>query len=501
MKRLIALLVLWSSTVNASGLESIAPRELFARMEGDARAIAIHREGLMRTVAFAKSRNDVFLNNQRTALPSRESKEIARSTWASFLEYQLALDSTRLYYSDFHTLENAAREKAFLLHYAAFAAQYRSALDLVERLDGNEALDVLLNEPLPQSGVGKGSFAELKFRYLNVARATELTALETIRISIGGSLLPDVRRQIDADRDAILRHGKGKGQLLTAKNAFKVAKATTFSAVFPVQAGISEWMGDTRVARVNRSLITRQQIEALTPKLEPGDILIERREWYLSNIGLPGYWPHVAFYIGTPEERKRYFDDAGVREWAASKGATDFDNLLRSSYATAYAHHLEPENGHPTRIIEAISEGVVFTSIEHSADADAVAVLRPRLSRKDKAIAIARAFAYAGRPYDFNFDFVSDDALVCTELVYKAFEPSSAYSGLRFPVVEILGRQATPANEIVRMFDADHGSPRQQFDLIAFLDGNDRLKKAVPASEAAFRESWKRPKWHTVAAK
>jgi len=69
-----------------------------------------------------------------------------------------------------------------------------------------------------------------------------------------------------------------------------------------------------------------------------------------------------------------------------------------------------------------VSEGVVFTSAEHSiGEADSVAVLRPRLTPDQIRQVIARAFSHAGKPYDFDFDFFSGDRLVCTEVVYRAF--------------------------------------------------------------------------------
>ena len=56
----------------------------------------------------------------------------------------------------------------------------------------------------------------------------------------------------------------------------------------------------------------------------------------------------------------------------------------------------------------------------------------------EKAAAILRAFGYVGRPYDFNFDFRTDAALLCSELVYKPYKPSPGRQGLRFPLVEVI---------------------------------------------------------------
>ena len=129
---------------------------------------------------------------------------------------------------------------------------------------------------------------------------------------------------------------------------------------------------------------------------------------------------------------------------------------------------------------------------------DSLAVLRPRLSKPEKAQALLRAFHYAGRPYDFNFDFATDAELVCTELVYKAYEPAYGFTGLKFPLTEMLGRKLLPANEIARQFDAQAGTSEQQFDLVIFLDGQERKRNATEASLTDFRSSWKRPKWHVL---
>ena len=145
--------------------------------------------------------------------------------------------------------------------------------------------------------------------------------------------------------------------------------------------------------------------------LQPGDILLERRNWYVSNAFLPGYWPHAALYVGTTDDLKRLGLDRDPRVQAfwEAYSATDPD-------------------GHQHVIIEALSEGVVFGSLEHSiGGADSAAVLRPNLSPEEIKEAIARAFSHAAKPYDFEFDFTSRDKLVCTEVVFRAYQPAEKW--------------------------------------------------------------------------
>ena len=285
-------------------------------------------------------------------------------------------------------------------------------------------------------------------------------------------------------------------------NAGNVVRKLGDRLSFPVFTGVSEWMGDTKVLRQDRTLISQPQIAALRPRLKPGDILLERREWYMSNVGLPGFWSHAALYVGTPEERRAFFADPDVRRWVIERGEAsgDFERLLKRQSPPAYPLALKTqEHGHVPRVLEAMSEGVVFTTIEHSAAADSLAVLRPRLPLVEKAQAVARAFRYMGRPYDFHFDFQTDSALVCTELVYKAYEPAPpGLRGLRLRLQEIVGRTAIPANGFARQYDEENGS---QFDLVLFLDGQERPGRAVEASAAEFRRSWRRPKWHVLVQK
>jgi hypothetical protein len=362
-------------------------------------------------------------------------------------------------------------------------------LELLDRLDRNPDLQPGLNEPVPELGSPKGTYARMRFRFLNTGRGTEFAALGLIDEDTRRAAPPALAAGIAEDRAALWRYGAGRGSVMTVTNALQVVQRAGFAAWFPVQAGIADWMGDTRLLPKDRALVSPAQVAALGTVLEPGDLLLARREGYLSNMGIPGFWPHSVLYVGTPEERRRALADPDVVAWVQARGQADgdFEALLARTHPAAYGRAVAADGGVPRRALEAISEGVAFTTLDHAAGADHVAALRPRLPAVEKAAALLRAFGYAGRPYDFDFDFRTDAALVCSELIYKAYEPGPGRQGLRLPLVEVLGRPVLPPSEIVRLFDVELGTPAAQLELVRFLDGRQAAGPAVERDVEAFR--------------
>jgi hypothetical protein len=241
--------------------------------------------------------------------------------------------------------------------------------------------------------------------------------------------------------------------------------------IYKGQSKIATWLGDTRL--VSRPpFISLEQIEQISEKIKPGDIILERRNWYLSNPWLPGFWPHSALYVGRVQD---------LREL----GIADHPAVMK---------HLKPytkqaKDGQEYTVIEAVSEGVVLNSLEHSALADYVAVLRPRVTNEQKAAAIAQAFTHLGKPYDFNFDFDDTDKLVCTQLVYLCYQGM-----LTFELKRILGRNTLPANEIALKYAAERGSAQRQLDFVLFLDAVPEEGRALFVDEEEFCLSVKRPR-------
>ncbi|HWI56939.1 MAG TPA: hypothetical protein VNZ22_06920, partial [Bacillota bacterium] len=313
MKQLVLVLV-WLTAGSLFGAEiqplyKLDPAEREARLAADAQAVLLHRQSLREVFTYMASRPDLFPTQaaKDSALMRREQKEAVWTTWQRFLDCLLALDSLEGYHAQFARLKGAAKEDSFFIGYSAMLTRYRAALEFIDHAEFNPELDKILNDPVPELGLPAGTYSKLKFRYLNVAIATEFTAREVLMKTLPGQRLSAVREAIRADTEYVWQAGRGRGPVLTAKNALKIVQNGAHSAWFPVQAGVAEWMGHTKVYRPQRSLISPTQIRQFQPKLLPGDILLERREWYLSNIGLPGFWSHAALYVGTPEERRAFF--------------------------------------------------------------------------------------------------------------------------------------------------------------------------------------------------
>jgi len=141
--------------------------------------------------------------------------------------------------------------------------------------------------------------------------------------------------------------------------------------------------------------VTAEVIAKLKTQLRPGDVFVTRHDDAMSNLFLPGFWPHGALYIGTQDERK-------------SMGLESFHDGTRQS-------------DEAVNILEAKKDGVLLREIEETLAVDAFTVLRPKLTQAEIKAALTKGLSHAGKLYDFVFDFGTADRLVCTEVIYRAF--------------------------------------------------------------------------------
>jgi hypothetical protein len=487
-----------------------APGALWSRPPADldrlsAADVARLRQAAARleaAVHAAEARKDLLLTPRIDGLRA-EDRQAMRALWADFLEPLLALDELKHRYSGFWGIDYRAHPvlhaRGFGLAYAALCLEVEAGLRLVALLGDAKVAPGLFDEASPETGLPAGTFAAFRKQ---LTRAGDLSSVPVgdgwFHLWIDRHLQgATADKAFAAEVNGWARRAKAAlgpaAALSAARNAGDVLKGEAFKRWFPVQRDVAEWMGDTRVVAEGRRLISDAQIAEMRKALRPGDVVVERRNWYLSNVGLPGFWPHAVMFVGTPDDIRALFDqDPETRK----RFGTFSEHLARKHPKAWAAFSGKDAQGHPHTIIEAVSEGVLFSSVEHSLGADYVGALRPRLPLPVIAQAVDKAFGYFGRPYDFNFDFGTDDQLVCSELVIKAYEPTTPDGpGLRVPFVTVAGRRTVPPTELVRAFGREAGKATRQLDFVYFLDGREREKRAVVGTAETLAQTVTRPKW------
>ncbi len=166
--------------------------------------------------------------------------------------------------------------------------------------------------------------------------------------------------------------------------------------------------------------ITARQREELMRLARPGDVFITRHDDAMSNLFLPGFWPHAALYTGTREQLEAVI---GV-----------MPPSLRVRYRDT------------TRFLEAKKDGVRLRDAEETLALDACLVLRPPLADGPLGEALTRALSHEGKLYDFLFDFRTADRLACTEVIYRTYH---GYPPVSFHLIQTSGRACIPAEEMI----------------------------------------------------
>jgi hypothetical protein len=483
----------------------LGPAELDARAKRDAVLLASYARGIESLIAELERRRDLFERGGQTPLDPDE-RELALSLFEHVVDYSVALDQMAVFHFEFWRVDIIRQPirhaRHFAVAFAAYCLMVRLGLQFADFTLNRPQFEKLLDEGSPEHGLPPGMYGHLKWNVVHVEVISRILAAHqyhkilkrTAYHEFSGELaMPPVLRVLDDSYDRVKQRLLGAGVKLFAGNALDILRDSGQKAWFPVQQNVAELMGDTKVRRLHTMLISEEQVREAARMSRPGDILVERRNWYLSNVALPGFWPHAALWIGTAEEMAELLD---LEPEVRAEYGGPLTEALAKRYPEAWADFTSlDEEGHRHRVIEAMSEGVVFTSAEHSVRADYVASMRPRLSPLEIARAIERAFGYAGRPYDFDFDFYTDTSLVCSELVYKAFEPREEARGLTFQLESIVGRMTLGPNSMVRQFERDYGSLRQQLDFVWFLDGREKQRDAVWGDVQDFLASHRRFKW------
>ena len=257
-----------------------------------------------------------------------------------------------------------------------------------------------------------------------------------------------------------------------------------------------------KIALPKPYFITNNQIEQIYLHLEPGDIAVIKHLYKLTNVAFQGEWSHGLIFLDSWERMKNYFDsDSETNQYFRQKcreegfSCTTFSSYLESAEPEAVEDHraLSKYRGHDVSrvVLESKGEGVIISNLYEGLKKDQLAVMRPRMSKKAKAISLLRALQFMRRPYDYGFSLHSRQRLVCTEIIYNAYSPGagSGVPNFNWDISVVLGKPVNYATDIVKTFAQNYGTNQQRLDLLFFMKANEAEGRAHQSTVDEFLQT------------
>ncbi len=328
--------------------------------------------------------------------------------------------------------------RCFAVGYTAACVLVRAALFLVRTFATEKLVQRKLNEAEPRFRIPPKQYTAIYRSLTSPANAWRLhdavqfadANRQALDALAHDPQLAVVLEHLHGAEDA-LRVGIGRYVKARLRYRWHAVRRRRASACQQVMFAIAEVFGrviaDVR-APWHTGRVTGEIRRRIAEVLEPGDVIITRHDDALSNLFLPGYWPHASLHLGPDSVRRQL----GVTVSADRAG-----------------RWVEP-----IRVLEARKDGVLFRALSDTLAVDAVAVIRPTITPPQIAQGLSQALTHEGKLYDFDFDFFRADRLVCTEVVYRALD---RVGPLRFQLTRRAGRLTLTAEDLLDMAVDDRG--------------------------------------------
>ncbi len=262
-----------------------------------------------------------------------------------------------------------------------------------------------------------------------------LAALDTPETAQVADILQTLNLPTASRGDHLRRYGG-----FVRHSLLRRTRSAVRNVVFSVFEMIGSDVADLKIPLVKppraTKRVTRELIVELRSYLQPGDVFVTRHDDAMSNLFLPGFWPHSALWLG----------------------AEDAD------------------------ILEAKKDGVLLRAIEETLQVDAFTVIRPQLRADQIAAALTRGRAHTGKLYDFIFDFRTTDRLVCTEVIYRTYHGAGE---IDFALSQQAGRHCLSAEDLL-----NQGIGQGWFDVVATVNVGGSGLLTGAAAKTALRQSF-----------
>ena len=325
--------------------------------------------------------------------------------------------------------ESLQKLRFFLVGYAAVCLLVRIDRVLLFQVGAHSLIQRKLNEAFPEYRIPRKQFTTIFSGFVDQGNILAIRDAMHFARKHHGELLA-----LASDPDV----GFVAAELPLLENALNPSKRSHFKRAWAyvshkwrrkgvvsaerVFAKVLEGFGRaaSEFVDLDNKLVTANILESISTYLQPGDVIVTRHAKALTNLFFPGVWPHAALYVGTPEQREA----AGIRP--------DEEKMARWSDGIC--------------VLESRKDGVLLRPLADTLLVDAFTVLRPSLAPEKVALAVERALRHEGKQYNFDFNFFNSDRVVCTELVYRAYD---GLGTIEFPLQERAGRKTLSAEDLL----------------------------------------------------
>lgn len=325
--------------------------------------------------------------------------------------------------------------RAFSIAFCGAAMLIRSGYYLIDMSQGRSVVRAKLDEAEPRYNIERKQFTGIYDSLVSTRRLAQyhnaLGFYKRHRADIYTALAGEQFNPIGR----ILQSEEPYFETRLRKQIRRKAKFSIFSLRRRRLAAVSKTMFylfrsfGSEIAELKQPLVKRRGApkrisDAMRGQLlevvQPGDVFVTRHDDAMSNLFLPGFWPHAALYIGTDEQRGTMGVEASKPEHQSIAGEAVF--------------------------LESKKDGVLFRPAHDTLQVDSCVILRPKISTENLPQALNRAISHGGKLYDFAFKFESADKLACTELIYRTY---NGFDNIDLKLTERAGRKCLSAEDFL----------------------------------------------------
>ncbi|HOY69597.1 MAG TPA: YiiX/YebB-like N1pC/P60 family cysteine hydrolase [Methylotenera sp.] len=390
------------------------------------------------------------IKKHQGALPSAYALRLAKALSEAHdlrdgLFKQALTHRSALYRVD-DSISDNQRVTEIVIAMSAAVTLFENSKTMHQNFDKNPLLKRKLNEGYPEFGIPEGFYDSSTMRSNNPEYRKAFTDAvryfadnrEAIEVEINRSSTSIQSLYQHIAKSPMLKGFKGANVFKSiailpfkaANGVVDVSGRSLNHAKFTSSKIVGNTMGAVRW-RDGKLKDDAEVFQTMQLQLQPGDILLEKTPFTLTDKSIPGHFGHAAVYVGTKDQLKEM-------------------NLLEKPIVQKNIAKIEEGHG----VVEALRSGVQLNKLQDFMNVDDVAVLRPKyLTLDDRRQAVTLALSNIGKKYDFNFDVNTTDTIVCSELIYIV------YPQVDFVTKNVLGSFSITPDDIAQRAGATEQDP------------------------------------------